>query len=34
MWAYADVNGLTEILSEDFQHERFYGRVRAIDPFR
>jgi predicted nucleic acid-binding protein len=33
MWAYADVNGLTEILSEDFQHGRLYGRVRVINPF-
>lgn len=34
MWAYAEVNGLQEILSEDFQHGRFYGSVRAVDPFR
>jgi predicted nucleic acid-binding protein len=34
MWAYAEVNGLREILSEDFQHGRFYGTVRAIDPFQ
>ena len=34
MLAYAETNGLTEILSEDFQHGRLYGRVRAIDPFR
>ena len=33
MWAYADVNGLTEIISEDFQHGRLYGRVRAVNPF-
>lgn len=33
MWAYAETNGLTEILSEDFQHGRSYGRVRAADPF-
>ena len=33
MWAYADVNGLTEILSEDFQHGRLYGRVRIVNPF-
>ncbi|MEM1179076.1 MAG: PIN domain-containing protein [Acidobacteriota bacterium] len=31
--AYADVNGLAEILSEDFQHGRIYGTVRVIDPF-
>ncbi|HJW95792.1 MAG TPA: PIN domain-containing protein [Thermoanaerobaculia bacterium] len=33
IWAYASVHGLTEILSEDFQHDRFYGGIRAIDPF-
>lgn len=33
MWAYAEVNGLEEILSEDFEHGRHYGRVRAFDPF-
>lgn len=33
MWAYADVNGLTEILSEDFQHGRLYGHVRVRNPF-
>ncbi len=34
MWAYAETNGLTEIISEDFQHGRLYGRVRVVDPFR
>ena len=33
MWAYADVYGLDEILSEDFQHGRYYGSVRAYNPF-
>jgi predicted nucleic acid-binding protein len=33
MWAYAEVYGLSEILSEDFQHDRLYGTVRAINPF-
>lgn len=33
LWAYAECNGLTEILSEDFQHGRFYGTVRTINPF-
>jgi predicted nucleic acid-binding protein len=33
MWACAETNGLTEIISEDFQHGRFYGSVRAVDPF-
>lgn len=34
MWAYAETNGLTEIVSEDFQHDRLYGRVRVVNPFR
>lgn len=29
-----EVNGLRELLSEDFQHGRFYGTVRAVDPFQ
>ena len=34
LWAYAEVFGLPEILSEDFEHGRSYGDVRTIDPFR
>lgn len=33
LWAYAEVNGLDEILSEDFEHGRSYGSVRVRDPF-
>ena len=33
LWAYAEVYGLTEILSEDFQHTRPYGSVRVRNPF-
>lgn len=33
MWAYAEVYGLAELWSEDFQHERRYGTVRAVNPF-
>lgn len=33
LWAYAETFGLDELLSEDFQHDRIYGRVRAINPF-
>jgi predicted nucleic acid-binding protein len=33
MWAYAEVNGLTEIISENFQQGRLYGRVRIVNPF-
>jgi predicted nucleic acid-binding protein len=33
LWAYAEVNGLPEILSEDFAHGRHYGAVRVTNPF-
>jgi predicted nucleic acid-binding protein len=33
LWAYAEHYGLPEILSEDFEHERSYGRVRIRNPF-
>jgi predicted nucleic acid-binding protein len=33
MWAYAEHFGLPELLSEDFQHDRLYGSVRAVNPF-
>lgn len=33
LWAYAEVYGLDEILSEDFQHGRLYGSVRVHNPF-
>jgi predicted nucleic acid-binding protein len=33
LWAYAEAFELDEILSEDFQHGRLYGRVRATNPF-
>jgi predicted nucleic acid-binding protein len=33
LWAYAEHYGLSEILSEDFEHERFYGTVRIRNPF-
>jgi predicted nucleic acid-binding protein len=34
MWAFAEANGLPELYSEDLQHDRWYGTVRVIDPFR
>ena len=34
LWAYADCQGIPEILSEDFQHGRVYGNVRVVNPFR
>lgn len=33
LWAYAEHYGLAELLSEDFQHGRLYGSVRARNPF-
>lgn len=33
MWAYADCFGLDTLVSEDFQHRRRYGTVRAVNPF-
>jgi predicted nucleic acid-binding protein len=34
LWAYAEHYGLAELWSEDFQHDRLYGSVRAVNPFR
>jgi predicted nucleic acid-binding protein len=34
LWAYADYYGLSPLYSEDFQHNRAYGTVRVVDPFR
>ncbi|HEX5047374.1 MAG TPA: PIN domain-containing protein [Gammaproteobacteria bacterium] len=33
LWAYAEANGVAEILSEDFEHGRHYGTVRVVNPF-
>lgn len=33
MWACAEYYGLEELLSEDFEHGRLYGTVRAVNPF-
>lgn len=33
LWAYAEHFGLEELISEDFQHGRLYGSVRARNPF-
>jgi len=33
LWAYAERFGLPEILSEDFEHGRHYGKVRVVNPF-
>ncbi|MGE3492919.1 MAG: PIN domain-containing protein [Vicinamibacterales bacterium] len=33
LWAYAERFGLDTIWSEDFEHNRRYGRVRTLNPF-
>lgn len=33
LWAYAEHYGLSELISEDFQHDRLYGTVRVVNPF-
>jgi len=33
LWSYAEHYGLEEILTEDLQHDRLYGTVRAVNPF-
>jgi predicted nucleic acid-binding protein len=33
VWAYAERYGIPDLLSEDFQHGRRYGGVRAVNPF-
>ena len=33
LWAYAEHYSISEILSEDFQHGRWYGTVRVRNPF-
>lgn len=33
LWAYAEHYALAELWSEDFQHDRLYGTVRAVNPF-
>jgi len=33
IWSYAEYYGLSEILTEDFQHDRLYGAVRVVNPF-
>ena len=34
LWAYAEVHGIEELISEDFQHGRMYGTVTVRNPFR
>ena len=34
MWAYAEHYGLPLVLTEDLEHDRLYGTVRVVNPFR
>jgi predicted nucleic acid-binding protein len=34
LWAYAEQFGLDQLLSENFEHDRMYGTVLAVNPFR
>jgi predicted nucleic acid-binding protein len=31
LWSYAEHYGLAEILTEDLQHDRLYGKVRVVN---
>ena len=33
LWSYAEHYGLSEIFTEDLQHDRLYGTVRVVNPF-
>jgi predicted nucleic acid-binding protein len=33
LWAYAEHFGVSELISEDFEHGRLYGTVRTRNPF-
>lgn len=33
LWAFAEVYGIPELISEDFQNDRLYGTVRVQNPF-
>ncbi len=33
LWSYAEHYGLPELLTEDLQHDRYYGTVRVVNPF-
>lgn len=34
LWSYAEYYGLPVLLTEDFQHDRLYGSVRVMNPFK
>jgi predicted nucleic acid-binding protein len=33
LWAHFEYYNLEELFSEDFEHDRLYGSVRAVNPF-
>ena len=33
LWSYAEHYGLSEIITENLQHDRLYGSVRVVNPF-
>ena len=33
IWSYAEYYALSEIVTEDLQHDRLYGTVRVVNPF-
>jgi predicted nucleic acid-binding protein len=33
LWSFAEHYGLQEIITEDFQHDHWYGTVKAVNPF-
>jgi hypothetical protein len=33
LWSYAEYYGLSEIITEELQHDRIYGTVRSVNPF-
>lgn len=33
LWAYAELFGLDTLFSEDLEHSRLYGSIRAVNPF-
>jgi predicted nucleic acid-binding protein len=33
LWSYAEHYGLSELITEDLQHDRLYGTVRVVNPF-
>jgi predicted nucleic acid-binding protein len=33
LWAFAELHGLEELISENFEHGRVYGTVRVRNPF-